>query len=68
MLSFDCGCKGKDFFLTAKFFRRKISESFFQAAGRLNMSLSFANLIPLSGLPSIIMLTAAVLSRMRVQK
>ena len=35
---FDCGCKGKDFFLTAKFFRRKIEKFFSSRCGGWNFA------------------------------
>ena len=44
-ISFDCGCKGKDFILTAKFFRRKI-QSFFWVAAAVGILLRISNLIP----------------------
>ena len=38
-LSFlDCGCKGKDFFLTTKFFRRKFEKFFLSRCGGWNFA------------------------------
>jgi len=52
-LSFDCGCKGKDFILTAKFFRRKI-QSFFWVAAAVGILLRTSNLIPFPQVTSFI--------------
>ena len=52
-LSFDCGCKGKDFILTAKFFRRKI-QSFFWATATVGFLLRTSNLIPFPQVTSFI--------------
>ena len=41
---FDCGCKGKNFFLTNKLFKENF-ESFFQSPRMVGYSLSLANLI-----------------------
>ena len=41
---FDCGCKGKNFFLTDKLFKENF-ESFFQSPRMVGYSLSLANLI-----------------------
>ena len=49
-LSFDCGCKGKDFILTAKFFRRKI-QSFFESLRRLDFCLELLTSSPFHRLP-----------------
>ena len=54
-LSFDCGCKGKDFILTAKFFRRKI-QSFFWATATVGILLRTSNLIPFPQVTSFIIL------------
>ena len=58
---FDCGCKGKDFFLTAKFFRRKI-EKFFWVAVAVGILLRTSNLIPFPQVTSFIMLVRRSLS------
>jgi len=53
-LSFlDCGCKGKDFFLTSKFFDEKFSSFFFssRSPGGWKLSLGPANLIPYPRIP-----------------
>ena len=66
-LLFDCGCKGKDFFLTAKFFRRKIEKFFFESLWRLEFCLEPLTSSPFPRLP-LSSCWCAVLSRMRVQK
>ena len=58
---FDCGCKGKDFFLTTKFFRRKI-EKFFWVAVAVGILLRTSNLIPFPQVTSFIMLVRRSLS------
>ena len=58
---FDCGCKGKDFFLTTKFFRRKI-EKFFWVAVAVGILLRISNLIPFPQVTSFIMLVRRSLS------
>ncbi|WP_455625969.1 hypothetical protein, partial [Parabacteroides sp.] len=71
-LSFcDCGCKGKDFFLTSKFFGEKFSSFFFssRSPGGWKLSLGLANLIPCPRIPlRYHHFLSAVLSRKRVQK
>jgi len=58
---FDCGCKGKDFFSTTKFFRRKI-EKFFWVAVAVGILLRISNLIPFPQVTSFIMLVRRSLS------
>ena len=48
---FDCGCKGKDFFLTTKFFRRKFEKFFFQSLWRLDCCLASLTSSPFLRLP-----------------
>ena len=64
---FDCGCKGKDFFKTTKFFRRKIRKVFFESLWRLEFCLEPLTSSPFLRLP-LSSCSCAVLSRMRVQK
>ena len=64
---FDCGCKGKDFFLTTKFFRRKFEKFFFESLWRLEFCLEPLTSSPFLRLP-LSSCWCAVLSRMRVQK
>ena len=42
---FDCGCKGKNFFLTDKLFKENFESFFFQSPRMVGYSLSLANLI-----------------------
>ena len=58
---FDCGCKGKDFFLTTKFFRRKF-EKFFWVAVAVGILLRTSNLIPFPQVTSFIMFVRRSLS------